>query len=99
MSSPKKTYLTPESNSFCGTSQWSRSFAWENVQDRTLCSKTSQPLTSLYPVDREVTGSIPTPISSFKVHHVRGDKDQWPGSNSNYVQTDMILLHVSLLWA
>ncbi|GFT85888.1 hypothetical protein TNCV_3255411 [Trichonephila clavipes] len=37
-------------------SQRSRSFVWKNIPDwtvRRLCSKASQPLTSLYPTDRE----------------------------------------------
>ncbi|GFX77329.1 hypothetical protein TNCV_5064551 [Trichonephila clavipes] len=42
------------------TSQWSWSFTWENISDRSLrhfCSKASQPLTSLYPADSEVTAA------------------------------------------
>ncbi|GFX84004.1 hypothetical protein TNCV_4858121 [Trichonephila clavipes] len=42
----------------------------ESIQDRThrrLCSKANQPLTSLYPADREVTGTVPMSISGFKV--------------------------------
>ncbi|GFW99073.1 hypothetical protein TNCV_3008431 [Trichonephila clavipes] len=50
------------------------SFKGESIRYRThrrLCSKTSQPLTSLYPATREVTNAALTPISGFKVHRVR----------------------------
>ncbi|GFX02134.1 hypothetical protein TNCV_1750191 [Trichonephila clavipes] len=35
----------------------------------------------------------PTPISGFKVHRTKGDKDQWLKSNPGYVQTEVILRH------
>ncbi|GFY24612.1 transposable element Tcb2 transposase [Trichonephila clavipes] len=66
------------------TSQRSRNLAWESIQDQTirrLCFKTSKPLTSLHPTDREAYSSIPKPIFGFKVHRTRGDKDQWPNRN------------------
>ncbi|GFY16970.1 hypothetical protein TNCV_3690281 [Trichonephila clavipes] len=31
---------------------------------------------SLYPADREVTGTVTPPFSGLKVHHTRSDKDQ-----------------------
>ncbi|GFX46518.1 hypothetical protein TNCV_4549571 [Trichonephila clavipes] len=73
------------------TSQRQRSFAWESIpvwRIRRSCSKASQPLTSLCPADSDVTPAVPTPISSFKVHRTRGDKDQCPNSIPGYVQTD-----------
>ncbi|GFX86909.1 hypothetical protein TNCV_2124561 [Trichonephila clavipes] len=60
------------------TSQQSRSITWESIQDRTiqrLRSKASQPLTYIYPADKEVTSTVLTPISDFKIHRKRGDKD------------------------
>ncbi|GFX63538.1 hypothetical protein TNCV_105451 [Trichonephila clavipes] len=84
------------------TFQRPSSFAWESIQNwtlRRLCSKTSQPLTSFYPADREMIGAVPTPIYGFKVHRARDDKDQWPDSNPGYAQTEMILPHGTLLWA
>ncbi|GFV41897.1 hypothetical protein TNCV_4140041 [Trichonephila clavipes] len=57
------------------TSQRSSSFAWESIQERTLrllCFKTSQPLTSLYPADTEVTDAVATLISCFKAQRDRG---------------------------
>ncbi|GFU86210.1 hypothetical protein TNCV_368681 [Trichonephila clavipes] len=38
--------------------------------------------------------SSPTPVSSFKIPHVIGDKDQQPKSNPGCVQTEMIMHHV-----
>ncbi|GFW25955.1 hypothetical protein TNCV_1329111 [Trichonephila clavipes] len=75
MSSPKSQFPARE----LMTSLRLRSFAWESIQDkriRYLRSKASQTLTSLYPDDREVTDAVPTPISSFKVHHIRDEKYQ-----------------------
>ncbi|GFV19187.1 hypothetical protein TNCV_3224051 [Trichonephila clavipes] len=56
----------------------------------------SQLLTSLYPENREVTSAVSTPISSFKVHFMISDKDQWRNSNTGYIQTEMILRLVTL---
>ncbi|GFX18317.1 hypothetical protein TNCV_4306181 [Trichonephila clavipes] len=56
--------------------QRSRSFTWESIEDRTLrrlCSEASQPLTFIYPADREVTGAVSTSIFGFEVHHLRGE--------------------------
>ncbi|GFV36760.1 hypothetical protein TNCV_2650031 [Trichonephila clavipes] len=51
------------------TSQWSRTFAWEGTKTGPSdTSKASQPLTSLYPGDRKVTGAVTTPISGYKVY-------------------------------
>ncbi|GFV35485.1 MAM domain-containing protein [Trichonephila clavipes] len=36
-----------------------------------------QPLTFLYPADREMTGAVSVPISGFRFHLMRGDNDQW----------------------
>ncbi|GFV12868.1 hypothetical protein TNCV_2201671 [Trichonephila clavipes] len=69
-----------------------------SVQElRRLSPKASQALTSLYPADTGVTGAVPTSIFGFKVHHARGDKDQWLQSNPGYIQTEMILPHNSIL--
>ncbi|GFV34611.1 hypothetical protein TNCV_1449171 [Trichonephila clavipes] len=72
--SPKELFSVREQM----TSQRSRSFTWESIQDltlRLLRSKASQSLTSLHRADRDVTGGVSTLISGFKVHRVRGDKD------------------------
>ncbi|GFW20036.1 hypothetical protein TNCV_867421 [Trichonephila clavipes] len=50
------------------TSQRSWSFVSESIRDRThgcLSSKASQPLTSLFPADREVASVVPMLISGF----------------------------------
>ncbi|GFV68984.1 hypothetical protein TNCV_3247581 [Trichonephila clavipes] len=47
--------------------------------------------------DREVTDPVPTPISGFKVHRMRGDKDQRLNNSPGCVQAEMILHHVFLL--
>ncbi|GFX15740.1 uncharacterized protein TNCV_2132261 [Trichonephila clavipes] len=44
-----------------------------------------------------MTGEVLTPISGF--HHTKGDKNQWPNNNPGYVQTELILGHVSHLKA
>ncbi|GFS84580.1 hypothetical protein TNCV_4607261 [Trichonephila clavipes] len=49
--------------------------------------------------NRKVTGTVPTPFFGFKTHRVRGDENQQLNSNPSYVQIEMILPHVSLLWA
>ncbi|GFT92221.1 hypothetical protein TNCV_2120711 [Trichonephila clavipes] len=70
-SSPKDPFPVKK----LGTSQWSFSSTWENIQDgslRCLGSKAIQPLTFLYPADRGI-GTVPTPISGFKIHRVWGD--------------------------
>ncbi|GFU49868.1 hypothetical protein TNCV_4686331 [Trichonephila clavipes] len=74
-----------------------RSFTWESIQDQTiqrLCSEASQPLTSLHPAHREVTGAVPTSICGFKVHRMKGDKDQLLNSTLGYVQKEVIHRHV-----
>ncbi|GFX59509.1 hypothetical protein TNCV_2034381 [Trichonephila clavipes] len=79
------------------STQRSRSFAWESIQDRTirrLCSKASQPSTSLYTANKEVTSTALTPISGIKFLRMRDDEDQWPNSNRGYVQTKVILRHL-----
>ncbi|GFW06409.1 hypothetical protein TNCV_2187441 [Trichonephila clavipes] len=83
------------------TSQRSRSSTWGSIQDRiiqSLCSMPSQFLASLYPDDTEVTEVVSTPISGFKVHRTRGDKDQWPNSTPSYIQTEGILRHQRLVY-
>ncbi|GFV00438.1 hypothetical protein TNCV_3644161 [Trichonephila clavipes] len=62
------------------TFQWSHSFKRESTQDtggyRGLGSRAIQPLITLYPAVRVLTGTVPQPISGSKVHRTRGDKDQ-----------------------
>ncbi|GFX90703.1 uncharacterized protein TNCV_3195211 [Trichonephila clavipes] len=80
---PRSSDLSPELK----TSQRPPIFVWESIQGwtiRCLCSKASQPLSSII---------LPT-ITGFKVHPMRGDKDQWLISNPGYVQTEMILRHM-----
>ncbi|GFT24315.1 hypothetical protein TNCV_3251881 [Trichonephila clavipes] len=56
----------------------------KSIQDRTigrLCLKTSQPLTSLYPANREVTGAVHSPIFGFKPHRASTLSEVPPHSN------------------
>ncbi|GFV63912.1 hypothetical protein TNCV_3787851 [Trichonephila clavipes] len=50
-------------------------------------------------VDTEVVCAVLTPISGFKVHHTRGDKDQWPNTNPGGVQTADSASRVSLTFS
>ncbi|GFS52930.1 hypothetical protein TNCV_330831 [Trichonephila clavipes] len=71
-SSPKDSFPVRELMTY----QRSSNFTWESIRDRILrrlCSKASQPLTSLYPFDREVSDAVPTLVSGFKFHRVRDD--------------------------
>ncbi|GFW88772.1 hypothetical protein TNCV_4972651 [Trichonephila clavipes] len=56
-----------------------------------------QPLTSLHPPGKEITNAVSTPVFSFKVHRMRGDKDQWLNYNLRFVQTGLYRMHLAFL--
>ncbi|GFV85099.1 hypothetical protein TNCV_4171521 [Trichonephila clavipes] len=70
---PKDRFLATE----LITSQWSLSFSQfpKTGPYRHQSSGVSQPLSYLYPADKEVTSAVFMPDSAFKVNCMKGDKD------------------------